>query len=88
MIVGYEMGHRLKEKRRAEIKFARMEQFQQWFLASAPGWQGNVQRVVSSWEPDLETGEFPLPCFIIVMAGRQLSDVWVFTETLSDHEIV
>jgi len=38
MIVGYEMGHRLKEKRRAEIKFARMEQFQQWFLASAPGW--------------------------------------------------
>ncbi|CAL1169971.1 unnamed protein product [Cladocopium goreaui] len=37
MIVGYEMGHRLKEKRRAEIKFARMEQFQQWFLASAPG---------------------------------------------------
>lgn len=37
MIVGYELGHRLKEKRRAEIKFARMEQFQQWFLASAPG---------------------------------------------------
>ena len=37
MIVGYEMGHRLNEERRAEIRLARIEQFQQWFLASAPG---------------------------------------------------
>ncbi|CAL1172962.1 unnamed protein product [Cladocopium goreaui] len=37
MIVGYEFGHRFPEWQRAQIKFARTEQFQQWFIASAPG---------------------------------------------------
>ena len=37
MIVGYETGHRLGEHERSFVKFARVEQFEQWFLASAPG---------------------------------------------------
>lgn len=36
MIVGYEFGHRFPEWQRAEIKFGRTEQFQQWFIVSAP----------------------------------------------------
>jgi len=37
LIVGYEFGHRFPEWQRAEIKFGRTEQFQQWFIVSAPG---------------------------------------------------
>lgn len=36
LIVGYEFGHRFPEWQRAEIKFGRTEQFQQWFIVSAP----------------------------------------------------
>lgn len=36
MLVGYEFGHRFPEWQRKEIKFARTEQFEQWFIASAP----------------------------------------------------
>ena len=36
MIAGYEAGRRLAEEERKRVKFARVEQFQQWFLASAP----------------------------------------------------
>jgi len=37
MLAGYEFGHRFPEWQRKQIKFARGEQFQQWFIASAPG---------------------------------------------------
>ncbi|CAK9091730.1 6-mannosyltransferase, partial [Durusdinium trenchii] len=37
MIAGYEFGHRLPEEDRKLFQFARTEQFEQWFLASAPG---------------------------------------------------
>lgn len=36
LLVGYEFGHRFPEWQRAEIKFGRTEQFQQWFIVSAP----------------------------------------------------
>ncbi|CAK9022434.1 unnamed protein product [Durusdinium trenchii] len=36
MIVGYEFGHRFPEDARIENTLARTEQFEQWFLASAP----------------------------------------------------
>eukprot|EP00434_Breviolum_minutum_P018183 symbB.v1.2.016042.t1/scaffold1212.1/size131235/8 len=37
MIVGYEAAHRLGEKERKSVQFARVEQFENWFFASAPG---------------------------------------------------
>ena len=37
MIVGYENGRRLTDSERQFVKFVRNEQFEQWFLASAPG---------------------------------------------------
>ena len=36
-LVGYEAGHRLTEPERRGVRFARVEQLEQWFLASAPG---------------------------------------------------
>ncbi|CAK9096460.1 6-mannosyltransferase [Durusdinium trenchii] len=36
MLVGFEYGHRHQEFQRVAIKYARTEQFQQWFIASAP----------------------------------------------------
>ncbi|CAK8993392.1 6-mannosyltransferase [Durusdinium trenchii] len=36
MIVGYEFGHRWTENEREKFKFARTEQMEQWFFASAP----------------------------------------------------
>ncbi|CAL1147883.1 unnamed protein product [Cladocopium goreaui] len=37
MIVGYEAGRRLEEAVREKVDFSRVEQFENWFLASAPG---------------------------------------------------
>eukprot|EP00438_Fugacium_kawagutii_P035614 Skav231844 [mRNA] locus=scaffold2215:305952:307056:+ [translate_table: standard] len=37
MIVGYEAGRRLEEFDRRSVSFARVEQFETWFFASAPG---------------------------------------------------
>ena len=36
MIVGYEAGRRLEETDREKVDFSRVEQFENWFLASAP----------------------------------------------------
>ena len=37
MIVGYEAARRLGEEERKTVGFTRVEQFEQWFFASAPG---------------------------------------------------
>eukprot|EP00435_Cladocopium_sp_Y103_P075930 s9_g69.t1 len=37
MIVGYEVGRRLEETERERVGFPRVETFENWFLASAPG---------------------------------------------------
>lgn len=37
MIVGYETGRRLEEADREKVDFSRVEQFETWFFASAPG---------------------------------------------------
>ncbi|CAE7494850.1 och1 [Symbiodinium pilosum] len=37
MIVGYETGRHLREDERDQVRFTRTDQFEQWFLASAPG---------------------------------------------------
>eukprot|EP00913_Durusdinium_trenchii_P002445 g2259.t1 len=36
-LVGYEAGHQLTESERGDVGFTRVEQLEQWFLASAPG---------------------------------------------------
>ncbi|CAK8997389.1 unnamed protein product [Durusdinium trenchii] len=36
-LVGYEAGHQLTESGRGDVGFTRVEQLEQWFLASAPG---------------------------------------------------
>ena len=52
-LVGYEAGHRLTEPERRGVRFARVEQLEQWFLASAPGNPVLLRR----WASGLGEGE-------------------------------
>ena len=52
-LVGYEAGHQLTESERGDVGFTRVEQLEQWFLASAPGNPVLLRR----WASGLGEGE-------------------------------